>query len=330
MLDIRRRNFITLVAGSAAWPFAARAQQSALPVVGFLSTSSADSYEDDLRAFRRGLSEAGYVEGQNVLIEYHWLDGQYDRLPAAAADLVRRRVGVIVTPTDTNAAIAAKAATATIPIVFGVGQDPVKLGLIASLARPGGNATGINFLTREVETKRLALLHELVPRAVHIAVLLNPANGTPSETTLRNVQEAARAIGLQLHVLNANTSRDIEATFATFIRERPDALFVVGGSLFSMRRVQLANLAARDRIPTLYPNRSYVAAGGLMSYGTNRADTLHHIGVYTGNILKGTKPADLPVVQSTKFEFAINLQTARLLGIDVPPNVLALADMVIE
>jgi putative ABC transport system substrate-binding protein len=258
------------------------------------------------------------------------LEGRYDRLPPLAADLVRRRVAVIVAPFDTMAAMAAKAVTESIPIVFGVGQDPVKLGLVASLPRPGGNATGINFLTREVETKRLALLHELVPKAVHIAVLTNPANATPSETTLRNVQEAARAIGLQLHVLSASTSSEIEAVFTTFGRERPDALLVVGNGLFASRRIQLANLAARDRIPALYSGSEYVTAGGLMSYSTSRAETFHQLGVYTGTVLKGVKPADLPVVQSTKFEFAINLQTARLLGIDVPPNVLALADMVIE
>ena len=261
-----------------------------------------------LAAFRKGLSETGYVEGQNVTIEYHWLEGQYDRLPALMADLVRRRVAVIATPGIPPAAIAAKAATATIPIVFGVGEDPVKLGLVASLARPGGNATGINFFTQEVVAKRLGLLHELVPKAVRVAVLVNPANATAAETTLRDVQEAARAIGLQIHVLNASTIGEIDAAFATLVRERPDALFVAPDGFFTSRRVQFATLAARDRIPAAYANREYVAAGGLMSYGTDIADRYRQIGVYTGNILKGAKPADLPVVQSTKFEFVINLQ----------------------
>jgi putative ABC transport system substrate-binding protein len=291
---IRRREFITLLGGAAAWPLAAGAQPAAVPVIGYLSNDSPAMSADRLRAFHEGLREAGYVEGQNVTVEYYWLDGQFDRLPALAADLVRRRVAVIVAPSGTAAAMAAKAATATIPIVFGVGQDPVKLGLVASLARPGGNATGINFLNREVESKRLALLHELVPKAVRVAALLNPANATASETTLRNVQGAARAIGLQLQVLNASTSREIDAAFATFARERPDALFVPGGAPFFSRRVQLANLAVRDRIPALYSSRDFVAAGGLMSYGTNFADSYHHVGVYTGRILKGAKPADLP------------------------------------
>ena len=242
-----------------------------------------------------------------MTVEYHWLEGQYDRLPALMADLVRRRVAVIATPAQA-AAIAAKAATATIPIVFGVGDDPVKLGLVASLARPGGNATGINFFIPEVVAKRLGLLHELVPKAVRVAVLVNPANAASAETTLRDVQEAARTIGLQIHVLNASTSREIDAAFATLARERPDALFVAGDAFFTSRRVQFVTLAARDRIPAAYGDRDFVAAGGLMSYGTDIADSYRQVGVYTGNILKGAKPADLPVVQSTKFEFVINLQ----------------------
>ena len=276
-----------------------------MPVVGFVSGGSADASAGLVAAFRKGLSETGYVEGQNVTVEYHWLEGQYDRLPALMADLVRRRVAVIATPGTTPAAIAAKAATATIPIVFGVAEDPVKLGLVASLARPGGNATGINFFIQEVVAKRLALLHELVPKAVRVAVLLNPANATSAETTLRGVQEAARIIGLQIHVLNASTSREIDAAFATLARERPDALFVAGDAFFTSRRVQFATLAARDRIPAAYGQRDYVEAGGLMSYGTDIADSFRQVGVYTGNILKGAKPADLPVVQSTKFEFVI-------------------------
>jgi putative ABC transport system substrate-binding protein len=328
---MRRREFIAGLGGAAvAWPLAARAQQPAMPVIGFVAGSSADAAADRVRAFRRGLGETGYVEGLNVTVEYHWLEGQYDRVPALMADLVRRRVAVIATIT-TFIAIAAKAATATIPIVFGVGDDPVKTGLVASLARPGGNATGVNFFNGEVFTKRLGLLHELVPKAVRVAVLYNPANDTtPADTTLRDLQEAARAIGLQIRILNATTIGEIDAAFATLARERPDALFVDADGFFDSRRVQIANLAARDRIPAAYANRDAVAAGGLMSYGTDSADRWRQVGVYTGNILKGAKPADLPVAQATKFEFVINLQTAKLLGIEVPPGLLAITDDVIE
>jgi putative ABC transport system substrate-binding protein len=297
-------------------------------VVGFVYPGSGDA--DRVRAFRKGLGETGYVEGQNVTVEYHWLEGRYDRVTTLMADLVRRRVAVIATPGTTAGPIAAKAATATIPIVFAVGDDPVKLGLVASLARPGGNATGINFFSVEVNAKRLALLHELVPKAVRVAVLVNPANVPVAEIILRDVQNAARAIGLQIQVLNASTSGEIEAAFATLARERPDALFVVPDGFFLDRRVQIATLAARDRIPAAYGDRETVVVGGLMSYGTSLVDAAHQVGVYTGKILKGAKPADLPVVQSTKFEFVINLQTARLLGIEVPPTLLALADEVIE
>jgi putative tryptophan/tyrosine transport system substrate-binding protein len=293
-----------------------------------MNGASADAFAGELAAFRKGLSETGYVEGQNVTVEYHWLEGQYDHLPALIADLVRRRVAVIATPGSPIAAIAARAATATIPIVFGVGDDPVKLGLVASLARPGGNATGINFFVQEVVAKRLALLHELVPKAVRVAVLVNPA--TSAETTLRDVQEAAHTIGLQIQVLNASTIGEINAAFATFVRERPDALFVVADALFTGRRVQLANLAARDRIPAAYSQRVSVEVGGLMSYGTDLEDMFHQVGVYTGNVLKGAKPADLPVVQSTKFELVINLKTAKALGIEVPETLLATADELIE
>jgi putative tryptophan/tyrosine transport system substrate-binding protein len=265
-----------------------------------------------------------------VAIEYHWLQGQFDGLPALMTDLVRRRVAVIVTPAAGPAALAAKAATATIPIVFGVGEDPVKLGLVASLARPGGNATGINFFSQEVDAKRLGLLHELVPKAIRIAVLLNPANATSAEATLRYVQEAARVIGLEIHVLNASTSREIDTAFATLARERSDALFVAGDAFFNSRRVRFATLAVRDRIPAIYSVSDFVVAGGLMSYGTNLADRIRQVGTYTGNILKGTKPADLPVVQSTKFELVINLQTAKALSIEIPPLLLARADEVIE
>jgi putative ABC transport system substrate-binding protein len=324
---MRRREFITLIGGAAAWPLAARAQQPATPVVGFLGARAAEGW---LASFREGLGETGYVENQNVTVEYHWLDGEYDRVPALMADFVRRRVAVIATPLDAPGSIAAKAATATIPIVFGVGDDPVKMGLVASLARPGGNATGINFFNSEVVGKRLGLLHELIPKAVRVAVLVNPADATNTETTLQGVHEAARAIGLQVQVHNASTSREIDTAFAAFAREHADALLVAGDAFFGSRRVQIVTLAARDRIPAAFPGRDNVAAGGLMSYATTNAETLHQVGVYTGKILKGAKPADLPVVQSTKFEFVINLQTARLLGIEVPPGLLALADEVIE
>jgi ABC-type uncharacterized transport system substrate-binding protein len=326
---MRRREFIAGLGGAAAWPLAARAQRPALPVVGFVGAGSADTSAGLTAAFRKGLGESGYVEGQNVTVEYHWLDGQYGRLPALMADLVRRRVAVIGTPVAVTA-MAAKAATATIPIVFGVGDDPVKLGLVASLARPGGNATGVNYFFTEVVGKRLGLLHELVPKAVRFAVLVNPANPTIAESTLREVQEPARTIGLQIHVLNASTMNEIDAAFASLAGERPDALFVAPDAFFFSRRVQLANLAARDRIPATYSDRDYVIAGGLMSYGTNTADRYRQVGLYTGSILKGAKPADLPVVQSTKFEFVINLQTTKLLGIDVPPGLLAITDEVIE
>src|SRR5262249_53074694 len=281
-------------------------------------------------AFRKGLNEAGYVESQNVTVEYHWLDGQFDRLPALMADLVRRRVAVIATPLGNLAAQVAKAATTTIPIVFSVGEDPVKLGLVASLARPGGNATGINFVAQEITAKRLGLLHELVPKAARIAVLTNPANTATAESTLRDIPDAARAIGLQIQVLNASTSSDIEAAFATLVRDRADALYVAGDIFFSSRRVQFATLAASYRIPAAYTGRHIVEVGGLMSYATDRADMLRQVGAYSGQILKGAKPADLPVIQSTKFEFVINLQTTRSHGLEMPPGLLTPADALIE
>ena len=327
---MRRRDFITLLGGAAvSWPVTARAQQP-MPVVGFINAGSADGSAARAAAFRKGLNEAGYVEGQNVTVEYHWLEGHYDRLPALVADLVRRRVAVIATPGSTLGTLAAKAATATIPIVFGAPEDPVRLGLVASLARPGGNATGINFFTTEVTAKGLRLLHDLVPKAVRIAVLVNPANAAAAETPLREVQEAAPAIGLKTQILNATTIGEIDAAFATLVHERPDALFVVPDAFFYIRRVQLVTLTAVNKIPAAYFDRNMVAAGGLMSYGTNIDDAFRQVGVYTGKILKGAKPADLPVLQTTKFEFAINLQTARALGIEVPQNVLSIADEVIE
>jgi putative ABC transport system substrate-binding protein len=327
---MRRREFIAGLGSAAAWPVVARGQQAAMPVIGFVNAGSADASAGNVTAFRQGLSETGYVEGQNVTVEYHWLEGQYDGLPALMADLVRRRVAVIATPASNAAALAAKDATATIPIVFSVGDDPVKLGLVASLARPGDNATGANRFSGEVVAKRLGLLRELVPKAVRVAVLVNPGNATVAETTLRDVQEAARVIGLQIQVLNASTSGEIDAAFAPLQRERPDALFVAADSFFFSRRVQIATLAARERIPAAYVNRDHVVAGGLMSYGTDGADGFRQVGVYTGKILKGAKPAELPVVQPTKFEFVINLKTAKVLGLTIPETLLATADEVIQ
>jgi putative tryptophan/tyrosine transport system substrate-binding protein len=328
--QLKRREFITLLGGATAWPLAARAQQPAMPVVAFVSGRSQETSVRFARAFRNGLNEAGYVEGQNVTVEYHWLDGQYDRLPSLMADLVRRQVAVIATPGSNPAALAAKAATTTIPIVFGVGADPIELGLVASLARPGGNATGINFFVADIAAKRLGLLHDLVPKAVRIAVLVNPANASTAAATLRDIPEAARALGLQIAVLNASTSREIEAAFATLVRDRADALLVAPDGFLISRRVQFATLAARHGIPAAYNTRDDVEAGGLMSYGTDILDMYRQVGVYTGQILKGAKPADLPVLQSTKFEFVINLQTARALGIEVPNALQLLADEVIE
>jgi ABC-type uncharacterized transport system substrate-binding protein len=326
---MKRRAFITLLGGAAAWPLAARAQQPAMPVIGFVSSRSLDGSARHAAAFTKGLSEPGYVEGQNAVVEYHWLSGQYDRLPALMADLVRRRVAVIATVGDPST-LAAKAATTTIPIAFGFSGDPVGHGLVASLARPGGNATGINFFTSEVLAKRLGLLHELVPKAVRVVVLVNPTNTPSAESALRDVPEAARAIGLQIQVYNASTSREIEAAFATIALGRADALFVAPDGFFNARRVQFVTLAAHYRIPAAYATREFVETGGLMSYGTDLLDMYRQVGVYTGRILKGAKPADLPVLQSTKFEFVINQQTARALGLEVPPQLLASADEVIE
>ena len=324
-IDVRRRQFISALGGATlAWPLAALAQQPALPVVGFIFGGSADVDSRWTAGFRKGLNETGHVEGQNVTVEYHWLEGQYDRLPALMADLVRRQVAVIATPGSNVATLAAKAATATIPIVFGFAENPVKFGLVDSLARPGGNATGINFFLAEVVAKRLQLLHDLVPKAVRIAVLVNPGNASAAKSAIRDVQEAAPAVGLQIQIiLNATTIGETA-------REHPDALFVAPDGFLDSRRAQFATLAARQRIPTAYTTRDAVAAGGLMSYGTDVPEMFRQVGVYTGRILKGAKPAELPVLQSTKFEFVINLKTARALGIEVPPGVLSIADEVIE
>ena len=326
---MRRRDFIVLLGGVAAWPLAARAG-AALPVVGLIQSGPAAVSPRFAAAFRKGLNETGNFEGQNVTVEYYWLEERSDRLPALVADLIRRRVAVIATPGSTPAALAAKVATATIPIVFSVAEDPVTLGLVASLARPGGNATGIYFFVQEMDAKRLGLLRELVPQAVRVAVLVNPDNAPNTETTLRDTREVASSIGLQIDVLNATMIGEIDAAFASLASERPDALFVAPDAFFASHRVQLANLAAQKRIPTIYSNRDYVTAGGLMSYGTDFADTCRQVGVYTGNILKGAKPSDLTVMQSTKFEFVINLKTARALDIKVAPGLLAIANEVIE
>jgi putative ABC transport system substrate-binding protein len=327
---MRRREFITLLGGAATWPLAARAQQPAMPVIGLLDQRSPDALADRLRGFRQGLKNAGFVEGQNAAIEYRWAENEMDRLPELAADLVRRQVAVIVTPGGLPSTLAAKAATSIIPIVFVVSEDPVRLGLVASLARPSGNLTGINFFSGELTAKRLELLRELVPAATRVAVLVNPANAPNTETTLKEVEAAARAIGLQIQVLNASTIREINAAFATFARERPDALFVGIEPFFNGRRTQLVHLATRHAVPASYPARDFAEAGGLMSYGADIADVWRQVGSYAGLILKGAKPADLPVVQSSKFELVINTQTATMLGLDVPPMLLARADEVIE
>jgi putative ABC transport system substrate-binding protein len=325
---MNRREFITLLGGGAAWPLAAGAQQPLMPVIGFLDTRSPDAVADRLRAFRQGLKDTGYVDRENVGIEYRWAEGQYGRQPELAAELVRRPVTAIVA-TSTSSVLAAKAATTTIPIVFLVGEDPVRLGLVASLARPGGNLTGINFFASELAAKRLELLRELVPGATRIAVLVNPANPS-TESTLRDVVPAARAIGLQIQVINASTSREIDAAFASILRQRLDALFVSIDPFLVSRRAQLVNLASRHAVPATFPSREFTEIGGLMSYGANIPDAFHQIGVYAARILKGTKPADLPVAQSSKFELVINSSTARMLGLDVPDKLLSTADEVIE
>jgi putative ABC transport system substrate-binding protein len=327
---MRRREFITLLGGAAAvWPLATRAQQTAMPVIGLLDPRSPDAMAERLRAFRQGLKEVGYVEGENVTIVFRFAEGQLDRLPELAADLVRRQVTVIAA-SATIAAPAAKAATTTIPIAFIAAEDPVRLGLVASLARPGGNLTGINFFSTELAAKRLDLLHELLPRAVRVAVIVNPAEATNTASILRDVEAAARAIGLQVQVLNASTSPEINAAFENVGRDRPDALFVGANTFLTARRIQVVQLAAFYRLPAVYPTRDFVEVGGLMSYGTNISDVYRQLGIYAGRILKGAKPADLPVVQSSKFDLVINAETARMLGLAVPPMLLARADEVIE
>jgi putative tryptophan/tyrosine transport system substrate-binding protein len=327
---VKRREFITLVGGAAAaWPLGARAQQAGMPVVGFLNSASPSAWKPYVEAFRQGLNEAGYVEGRTVAIEYRWAEGQYERLPSLAADLVRRKVAVIVATGGTPPSLAAKAATKTIPIVFTAGVDPVKLGLVASLNRPGGNVTGVNQFVAEMEGKRLGLLRELVRSAVLIAVLLNPTNPAAA-TQLIDVQEAARALGQQVHILHASSEPELEAAFATARQVGCGGLLVAGDSFFNSRRTYIIALAARHGIPAIYEQREHALAGGLMSYGTNLSDGYRQVGIYTGRILKGEKPADLPVAQSTKFEFVINLTTAKALGIVVPPMLSARADEVIE
>ena len=325
----KRREFITLLGGLAAWPLAARAQQLAMPLIGVLTPASADVYADRLRAFRQGLKDTGFAEGENVAMVFRWAENETGRLPAAVDELVRRRVGVIVTGGGAPPALAAKAATTTIPIVFISAEDPVGLGLVESLPRPGANLTGINFLTGELTAKRLALLRELVPAAARLAVLVNPANAD-AQSTLRDMEPAARALGLQVQIFNASTSPEIDAAFAGMQRQRPDALFVGIDTFFGSRRVSLAQLAARQAIPATYSRREFAEVGGLMSYGANINDVWRQAGTYTGRILKGARPTDLPVVQSTKFELVINHHTARMLGLTVPPTLLATADEVIE
>ena len=325
---MQRRAFIAALGSSAAWPVMARAQQPAMPVIGFLNPSSEETFADRLRGFRQGLKDAGFVEGEDVAIVYRWAENQTERLPDLAAELVRRRVTVITA--FVSAALAAKATTSTIPIVFLSVEDPVRLGLVASLARPGGNATGINMLGGELVAKRLELLHEVVPRANRVAVLHYPAAAN-AEFTLNELETAGRALGLQIQILNASTNREIDAALTTFVSERPDALFVGSGDpFFTSRRVQLANLAARYAIPMISATREITEVGGLMSYGANIVDAWRQIGVYTSRVLKGVKPADLPVVRVSNLELVINAQTARMLGLDLSLAFLARADEVIE
>ena len=326
---MRRRDFIAGLGGAAAIPFAAQAQPRP-PVVGFIDPRSPDGMADRLRAFRQGLKEGGYVEGENLAIEYRWAENQMDRLPGLAADLVARQAAVIVTPGGVVATMAAKSATTLVPIVFIVGEDPVRLGLVTSLSRPGGNLTGVNFLNTELTAKRLDLLREMLPTAKRAAVLVNPVNVSNTETTLKDIEPAARAIGIQLQIFNAGTAREINDAFAALARTQPDALFVGLDPFFNSRRIQIVHLASHYRIPAAYGNRDFADAGGLMSYASNIADAYHQAGIYTARILKGAKPADLPVVQASKLNLVLNQQTARMLGIAIPGTLIARADEVIE
>jgi len=328
---MQRRQFITFVGGTVmAWPLSARAQQSAMPVVGLLHPGRPDSYTQPLAAFQKGLNELGFVDGQNLAIEYRWADTEYERFPSLAADLVRRQVNVVVVLASTPGTLAAKAATTTIPIVFGIGGDPVALGLVASMRRPGGNMTGVTLLNVAVLSKRLGLLHELVPTASPIALLVNPSNPMQTDAETRELQAAARALGLELHVLNASSDGEFEAVFTTLLERGAKALVVQSDGLFTSQRDRLVALAARYAVPAIYGRREIAEAGGLMSYANDFADSYRQAGICCGRILKGEKPADLPVIQPTKFEFVINLKTARTLGLTVPPGLLAIADEVIE
>jgi putative tryptophan/tyrosine transport system substrate-binding protein len=326
---MRRREFMRLAGGAVVWPVVAHAQQ-AMPVIGFLHSASATTFAEHIPAFHKGLNEAGYVDGQNATVDYRWAEGHNETLPALAADLVHRRVAVIVTPISTPATLAAKAATSTIPIVFVIGADPVKIGLVASLNRPGGNATGITDIGVQLGAKRLALLHELMPNAARFAVLVNPNNPSITEAYVAELQAAASAIGRQIEVVTANTNSGIDTAFATIVRMRADAFLISPEALFVSRRVQLLTLAARHALPALYHRREFADAGGLMSYGSSLAEQFRQTGLYAGRILKGEKPAEMPVQLPTKFEFIINLQTAKTIGIDIPPTLLARADEVIE
>jgi putative ABC transport system substrate-binding protein len=328
---MRRRDFIILLGGAAAaCTRAARAQQPKVPVIGFLHPGSAEPNASLLAAFRKGLAEAGYTEGRNVVIEFRWAHGENSRLEDMAADLVQRQVAVIVTPIGTVTALAAKKATATIPVVFSAGTDPVKAGIVDSVRRPGGNVTGVNYMAVELSAKRLSLLHELIPNAARIALLVNPANPVPAETIAKDTEAAAETIGRHIEVYKAETSREIEMAFAALVRDRADALLVGAEPFFVDRRVQIVTLATRYLLPTVHFRREFPEIGGLMSYGASDFERNREVGVYTGRILKGEKPADLPVVQPTQFELVINLSTARAIGVTIPPSLLAQANEVIE